>query len=105
MKPATSERNFTPTSSCAIGSPSGLVGTVVLDQIVCAAAFTVMLSAFVVFWAPPATPIVKLDVPAAVGVPEITPVLAARVNPAGSVPLAIDQVYGGVPPLAARVVV
>jgi hypothetical protein len=39
---------------------------------------------------------VKPDVPAAVGVPEI--VLPARVNPAGSDPLATDQVYGGVPP-------
>jgi hypothetical protein len=47
---------------------------------------------------------VKLDVPVAVGVPEITPV-AVRVSPAGSVPLAIDQEYGGVPPVAARVAV
>src|SRR5262249_12498645 len=45
----------------------------------------------------------KFDVPLAVGVPEITPELGASVNPAGSAPLAIAHVYGGVPPLAARV--
>ncbi len=37
------------------------------------------------------TAAVKIDVPAAVGVPEITPVVA-RVSPAGSVPVLIDQV-------------
>jgi hypothetical protein len=46
---------------------------------------------------------VKFDVPLAVGVPEITPVLAARVRPVGRVPAVIDHVYPGVPPLAARV--
>jgi len=39
---------------------------------------------------------VKPEVPAAVGVPEI--VFPARLSPAGSDPLATDQVYGGVPP-------
>jgi len=43
---------------------------------------------------------VNLDVPFAVGVPEIMPVAGARVNPAGNVPAVIDQVYDGVPPLA-----
>jgi hypothetical protein len=43
---------------------------------------------------------VKFEVPFAVGVPEIMPVVAARVSPAGSVPAVIDQVYAGVPPLA-----
>ena len=38
------------------------------------------------------TAAVKLDVPVAVGVPEITPVVAARVRPAGRLPEAIDQV-------------
>jgi hypothetical protein len=39
-----------------------------------------------------ATVIVKSEVPVAVGVPEITPVLELRVSPAGSVPLVIVQV-------------
>jgi hypothetical protein len=34
---------------------------------------------------------VKLEVPAVVGVPEITPVELARVNPAGRLPETIDQ--------------
>jgi hypothetical protein len=45
---------------------------------------------------------VKLKVPFAVGVPEITPVLAARLSPAGRLPEVIDQVYGVVPPVATR---
>lgn len=35
---------------------------------------------------------VKLDVPLAVGVPEITPVVGASVNPAGRLPALIDHV-------------
>jgi hypothetical protein len=38
---------------------------------------------------------------AAVGVPEITPVVADRVKPVGRAPLVIRQVYGAVPPVAA----
>ena len=41
---------------------------------------------------------VKLEGPAAAGVPEIVP--PERLSPAGSDPLATDQVYGGVPPVA-----
>ena len=41
---------------------------------------------------------VKLDDPAAVGVPDIVP--PERLNPAGSDPLATDHVYGGDPPVA-----
>ena len=44
---------------------------------------------------------VTVTVAAVVGVPEITPVVALRVSPAGR-PVA-DQVYGPVPPVAARV--
>jgi hypothetical protein len=40
---------------------------------------------------------------AAVGVPLMTP-LDERLSPAGSVPVVSDQVYAGVPPLAARFV-
>jgi hypothetical protein len=49
------------------------------------------------------TPTVKVELPAAVGVPEITPVLALRVNPAGKLPVLTLQVYGATPPLAANV--
>src|SRR5579864_6600678 len=47
---------------------------------------------------------VKLLVPVAVGVPEITPVPAASDNPAGKVPEAMDQLYGVVPLVAVSVV-
>ena len=40
---------------------------------------------------------VKLNVPAAVGVPEINPVVLFKVKPVGSAPLEIDQVIGVVP--------
>lgn len=38
------------------------------------------------------TATVKLEVPSVVGVPEITPVPAARLNPAGRLPAEIDHV-------------
>jgi hypothetical protein len=41
---------------------------------------------------------VKLEGPAAVGVPEI--VLPERLSPPGRAPVATDHVYGGVPPVA-----
>jgi hypothetical protein len=47
---------------------------------------------------------VKLNVPAVVGVPEIVPLAAANVKPAGSVPVLTLQLYGAVPPLAVNVV-
>ena len=43
------------------------------------------------------TPTVKSNVPASAGVPEITPVASARVNPSGSAPLARLQVMGASP--------
>ena len=43
---------------------------------------------------------VNEDVPDAVGVPEIAPVEAFRVSPAGNEPLLTLQEYGVVPPLA-----
>ena len=45
---------------------------------------------------------VKSNVPAAVGVPVITPVSAAIVRPGGRVPSVTDQVNGAVPPSTAR---
>ncbi len=47
---------------------------------------------------------VKVDVPAAVGVPEMVP-LAASTRPAGSEPPVRLKVYGAVPPEAVRAVV
>ena len=46
---------------------------------------------------------VKPNVPAVVGVPEIAPVLAAKLNPVGSEPALMLQLYGDVPPVAANV--
>jgi hypothetical protein len=43
-------------------------------------------------------------VPELVGVPDIKPVDAARLNPAGSVPELRLQLYGVLPPVAASVV-
>ena len=71
----------------------------------CAAAATAILKTFVpVLFAASFTCTVNDDVPAVVGVPEITPVDAARLNPAGNVPALTLQLYGVVPPLACSVV-
>jgi hypothetical protein len=43
---------------------------------------------------------VKLNDPAVVGVPEIVPLAAANVRPAGNAPELTLQLYGVVPPLA-----
>jgi hypothetical protein len=40
---------------------------------------------------------VRLNVPVAVGVPEITPVVVFKLKPVGSLPPEIDQVIGFVP--------
>ena len=45
---------------------------------------------------------VKLDVPLAVGVPEIKPDEGEMLSPAGRLPAVTDQLYGEVPPLACR---
>ncbi len=71
-----------------------------------AGACTVMLKALVAVWTgllASVTETVKLDVPVAVGVPDMTPVVALSDKPPGSDPLAIDQAYGVVPPPAATV--
>src|SRR5262245_27202584 len=103
MNPAASERNLTP-SSTALGSPpSTTAGTGLLGQMVVVTALTVTLRAFVTVWAPAVTWTVKLDVPAAVGVPEIRPEFGVRLRPAGNDPFTIDHVYGGVPPVAVSV--
>ena len=71
----------------------------------CAAAATAILNTFVpVLFAASVTRTVNDTVPAVVGVPEITPVDAAKLNPAGSAPALTLQLYGVVPPLACSVV-
>jgi hypothetical protein len=46
---------------------------------------------------------VTFTVMAAVGVPEMMPVLVARVRPAGRFPDVMDQLYGVAPPVAVSV--
>ena len=48
---------------------------------------------------------VTFTVAAAVGVPEMMPVLVARVRPAGRLPEVMDQLYGVAPPVAVKVAV
>jgi hypothetical protein len=48
------------------------------------------------------TSAVKLNGPGAVGVPVIAPVAAFRLSTGGSEPEAIENVYGGAPPVATR---
>src|SRR3954467_79258 len=67
-------------------------------------ALTAILSAFVaVCPLLSLTCAMKLLVPELLGVPEIVPVEAPRVSPAGRVPETTDQLYGVTPPLAASV--
>src|SRR5215471_2518918 len=69
-------------------------------------ASTVMLSVIVADLgglAESVAPTVIADVPAAVGVPVIAPVLGFRVKPAGSVPVARLQVTALIPPIACKV--
>jgi len=47
--------------------------------------------------------VVAVGTAGAVGVPEMAPVAVLRLKPAGRAPVASAQVYGVVPPLAARV--
>ena len=56
-------------------------------------------------WGLPAsfTRAVKVKVPALVGVPDTAPASGIERHPAGRDPLAIDQVYGVVPPVAVNV--
>jgi hypothetical protein len=73
-----------------------------------AVAAIVRLNDFIAIWAvgefESVTLGVKLNVPAVVGLPEIVPVAAASVRPAGSAPELMLQLCGVVPPLACSVV-
>ena len=57
----------------------------------------IMLWSRVVFPAEFVALTAKLNVPLAVGVPEIAPVVSFKLKPAGSAPLATAQVIGVVP--------
>jgi len=70
--------------------------------VIVGAAIITMLRAFVAFPAAFVALTVKLNVPSAVGVPDITPVDAFRLRPAGNVRAEISQVIG-VDPVAASV--
>src|SRR5262249_26992189 len=103
MEPATSDWNFTPSVTAPGSPPSTMAGVGLVGQIIAAEELTVTLRASVALCAPAVTWTVKLVVPIVVGVPEMMPAVGERASPMGSVPLAIDQVYGGVPPMAVRV--
>jgi hypothetical protein len=45
---------------------------------------------------------VKLLVPAALGVPVMAPLLELSIRPEGRLPKMVDQVYGVAPPLALK---
>ena len=106
--PATSDLNFTPSSTALSGPLSAVPGTAVLGQMVTLAGAEemVMLKALLAnCWGLPAslTWAVNVKVPVLVGVPVMAPVAALSANPPGRDPLATDQVYGVVPPVAESV--
>ena len=77
--------------------PPGSDGAVIAGT-----AVITMLNAFVLFPTEFVALTEKLNVPAAVGVPEITPVASFKLSPVGNVRLDIDQVIG-VDPVAVSV--
>ena len=87
------------------GAPTVPAGIPAQDAVIAGGAM-VMLQLLVVV--PDAFPresttwAVKLNVPAVVGVPVIAPEFASSVNPAGSDPVVIENVYGGAPPEAIK---
>jgi hypothetical protein len=106
--PATSDLNFTPSSTALSGPLSAVPGTAELGQMVTVvgAEEMVMLKALLaICWGLPVslTPAVKLNVPVLVGAPVTAPLTVLSANPPGRDPLAIDQVYGVVPPVAKSV--
>ena len=68
-----------------------------VDAVITGIAVTTMLRALVLFPAAFVALTVKLNVPAVVGVPDITPVDAFKLRPAGNVRAEISQVIGAVP--------
>src|SRR5687767_11926489 len=97
MYPATSERNFTPSSTELSAPASTSFGTAVAGQmlVVDGAAATTMLSVFEMLCAGlPESPTrtVKLKVPAELGVPVIAPPPALSASPVGKAPAAMFHV-------------
>src|SRR5664279_6094010 len=106
--PATSDLNFTPSSTALSGLLSAVPGTAEPGQVVTvvgAEEMEMMLKALLaICWGLPVslTRAVKVNVPALVGAPVIAPLTVLSDTPPGRDPLAIDQAYGVVPPVAKR---
>jgi len=84
-----------PTVPSGCGPPASVNGeTTVIDAAAVATAFVAS-----------STCTVKLDVPCAVGVPEMTPVVGEIESPDGSVPATMLHAYGVTPPVATSDVV
>ena len=66
-------------------------------MVIVGTAVITMLRVFVLFPAAFVALTEKLNVPIAVGVPVITPMVPFKLRPAGSTPLAINHVIGVVP--------
>ena len=84
--PSTSELNFTPTSTGDLSASEGFTGTSPGNQIEVAEPAAEIVTTNVVVPVPRAlvAPMVTLVVPTAVGVPDMTPVVASIKRPAGS---------------------
>ena len=78
--------------------PLGSVAVVMVN-----AAAIVTVNDMVAVWPPPVTLTVKVEAPAADGVPLSKPVDAPSVIPAGRAPVETDQVNVAIPPAAASV--
>jgi hypothetical protein len=79
-------------------SAAAAVGTPVMPVTATYDRLTVMLRCFVSLPAAFSAFTVKLAVPSAAGVPDITPADLFRLSPEGRAPLATDHVIGAVPP-------
>ena len=78
--------------------PLGSVAVVMVNAVV-----IVMVNDFVAVWPPPVTLTVKVNAPAAEGVPLSEPADVSSVIPAGRAPVETDQVNVAIPPAAASV--
>ena len=103
MFPFTADWNFTPNSTGLSAPASTTLGSVVPGQSVTRVLMPRVKGLVTDCPFAAVTLAVKLTVPVAVGVPEMTPVPLVSDRPVGSAPLAIDQVYGVSWPLAASV--
>src|SRR5208282_6318380 len=94
--PATSDWNFTPSSTALSGPLSAVPGTVVLGHrltLVGAEEIVMLKALLATCWGLPAslTRTVKAKVPALVGVPVIAPLAVLSAKPPGSDPLGMDH--------------